>query len=217
METTNSKEKYAVWLRQHMQGGVAVKPSNQAPERQRSPYEYKATTQAVATRLNIKGITADDLESTLRFWVPKGPPQYGHDLLHDIAIAWIEERPINGAVAFGMARHIVGRKWRAWHTRQHFSIEAMAHDEPGADLDDMIAVKAQRWTDYLVGALQTDAVAMGNIVATQIWALLPTEWNGYNIRNLVERRLEGENLRKQANILRGWAIQNAEKLIAVTA
>lgn len=157
------------------------------------------TAQGLSRKLGIK---QKPLAKILTHWTKKSPPNYGEDVVQDIAISLLEQRPDSEWLAYSIARHVVGELWRRYHTRAHYggvSLDETVNDETGSTL-----------ASFIAGSVDYEAQICGNITCSEIFKKLP-DW----MQECVSLRLNGHNVngRRAAN-MKQWAKQNAHAVLA---
>lgn len=160
------------------------------------------TADALSKRIGLK---AAELSKILMYWARKAPPGTFEDAVQEMAIAWLEQRPEKGNIAFYMGRHIISERWKRVYTKQRK--DAASLDEV---LDDTSGLTLR---DLLVDSTNYEVQVMGHESPENLMAMLPAK-----IAELVQKRLNGEKVVGwNARYLNQWAAQNAGRIQAVLA
>ncbi len=159
------------------------------------------TSEAMAKRLDVK---AGELAKILAYWMKKSPPGEGEDMVQVISIAWLEQNPPNGGLAFAMARHEVSERWKRIYTRKRkdaLSLDVAINDDTGATASDFIA-----------DVVNYEAMTISEMDARTVWNRLP-KW----IQEIVQLRLNGERVNGwRSRNMKEWAGKHGHILIATS-
>jgi hypothetical protein len=187
----------------------------QTPQRWRpeARLDYAEEARALAHRL---GVPSDDLARIPGHAAHHAPPGYRHDLIHDIALAWLTKHPASALQAYGLARQLLWVKWRGWHRTEHrrgFSMDAVNVDGdalPRVTADGAPPQSAEAALLAYIGAgIEFEAMVIGEYSARSLWARLPAE-----IRPLIAARLVGEKVVGwRAKRLNAWAQAHAAEFL----
>lgn len=156
------------------------------------------TSDALSRRLGIK---SQELQNILGYWMRKSPPNNYEDSIQEISLAWMEQLPSTGGLAFAIARHQVSERWKRLYTRKRK--DAINLDEA---LDDG---SGRTQGEFIVDQVNYEALMCEEMDTTRTWAKLP-EW----VQALVQKKLDGENVNGwRAKQLKEWANANASNLL----
>lgn len=159
------------------------------------------TADSLSHRLGIK---SKDLARMLSLFMGHAPPKMGEDIIQEIAITWLEQKPERGTIAYGMARHVVGEAWKRFYTRHRkdaMSLNEVLDDDTG-----------RTHADLLTDGVSYEALILDKLEGSALVAMMPAD-----IRDLAQRKIDGEKVMGwNAKRLRSWGAANSHRILAVT-
>lgn len=216
MQATATTELHAALVPQHEQ--FAARPHyrqewDDEVNAEPVPVPQHTDLYAMAPVLSKRtGVKADWLLAILAFHLSHSPPGYRQDLVQDIAMVWLDARPDNGRLAYGMAKKVLLMRWRSWHRREHrvaVCIDEVLEGDDRVNEDGMQADRGAVLASYIGAAVEFESMVIGQLDGQALWAKLPPD-----IRATVAKRMAGERVNGwPAKRLNAWAGTHFELLL----